>query len=107
MQIERDQYYQVATEVIWHELNHQNGLDHAKDERAAKDLPGFLTLASCYVRKAQDKWMKGDTETALHELRKLTAICVSAMIHCGVRDRKSPIEIEDEAIKKGADHGPD
>ncbi len=101
MQATRDRFYREVTEVIWHELNHQNSLPRAKDERSAQDLPGFLTLARCYVRRAEDKWVQGEEDAALHELRKLAAICVSAMIHCGVRDRKSPIQLEDEAVRVG------
>lgn len=98
MKITKAKFYEM-TEVLWHELEHQNGLDRVQDERGARDIPGFMTLADCYVRRVQAWWVIGNTDPALSELRKLTAVCVSAMIHCGVCDRARPDIADDERVK--------
>lgn len=93
--VERMQF-DLAAEAVWSELNYQNSLPRRTDDEA-KDVPGFLTLARTYVRKAEDHWAdqpgvigaegKVVVEDALKDLRKLAAIFMRAMIYNGVRAR--------------------
>lgn len=93
--ITREQFAQV-TDALWSEIAYQNNLDRRTDDEA-KDVPGFATLARRYLRKLEDSWAdnpgelqpEGNTTVtaSLHDLRKLAAIFVRAMIYCGVRSR--------------------
>src|SRR5688500_14024991 len=77
-------------------LTYQNHLPRRTDDEA-KDVPGFLTLLRRYVRTAEDHWADNPGElqpegnvqvpAALHDLRKIAAIAVRAMIYNGVRFR--------------------
>lgn len=83
----------VATEALWTEIDYQNTLPRRTDDEA-KDVPGFMTLVRRYMRHVEDDWADnpgvGDppqVESALHGLRKLTAILIRSMIYCGIRIR--------------------
>ena len=87
------QRFDMAAEAIWQELEYQDRLTRRTDDEAT-DVPGFATLARRYMRKLEDHWADqpgvGDppvVEDALHDLRKLAAIFVRAMIYNGVRTR--------------------
>ncbi|KKM14082.1 hypothetical protein LCGC14_1391330 [marine sediment metagenome] len=74
-------------QVVWDEIQYQNKLKIDYDIQA-KDLPGFLTLGRRYMARAEAAWAdKNDPTDALHELRKLAAIFVRAMVYCGVESR--------------------
>ena len=88
--------FNEACEAIWSELSYQDSLPiRTSDE--AQDVPGFLTLLRRYERKAEDAWADNpgsaqwdgqiQVEEALHALRKLSGICVRAMIYNGIRKR--------------------
>jgi len=86
----------AVMDAITDELKYQDALPRRTDDEA-KDVPGFLTLARVYMRRCEDNWannpgmMQPDgqvqVEEALHDLRKLAAIFVRAMIYNGVRRR--------------------
>lgn len=85
--------FDAAVEALWAELQYQDGLPiRTADE--AKDVPGFLSLARVYMRKAEDAWATQPATAqpdntvqvteALHGLRKIAAIAIRAMIYNGV-----------------------
>ena len=78
-----------AMQAVWGEIEHQNALSRITYDGEAKDVPGFLTLGRRYMARAEAAWAdgKGD-DAALHELRKLAAIFVRAMVYCGTRSRE-------------------
>jgi len=76
-----------AVEKVWEEVEYQNGLK-LPWAAEARDLPGFLTLGRRYMARAEAAWADNDDEAvALHELRKLAAIFVRAMVYCGAESR--------------------
>ncbi len=93
--ISREEFLE-ACEAVWTEIEYQNNLPRRTDDEA-KDVPGFLTLMRCYLRKAEDEWadnpgvMQHDgqvqVESALNRLRSLAAIAVRAMIYNGFYHR--------------------
>jgi predicted neutral ceramidase superfamily lipid hydrolase len=77
-----------VVDALVSEIDYQNHLSRRTDDEA-KDVPGFLTLLRVYLRKAEDAFaMNAGNEEALHELRKVTAIGVRAMMYCGSRRRE-------------------
>ena len=87
--------FEKACEALWEELQYQDALARRTDDEA-QNIPGFLTLARRYIRRAEDDWADSPGEgnppqvpAALHGLRKLAAIFVRAMIYNGVRRRGS------------------
>lgn len=88
--------FDEASEALWSELQYVDNLSRRTDDEA-KDVPGFLTLLRRYIRLAEDHWSDNpgttqpdgtvQVESALHDLRKLSAITLRGMIYCGVRKR--------------------
>ena len=88
MIVDEGQFYK-AMQAVWGEINHQNALPRRTYESEAKDVPGFLTLGRRYMARAEAAWADEEgNEAALHELRKLAAIFVRAMVYCGTRSRQ-------------------
>lgn len=68
----------------------------------AQDIPGFYTLLRVYLRAGEDTWSgtagaeqhdgQVQVEEALHNMRKIAAIAIRAMIYNGVRTRAEEIE---------------
>ena len=87
MQVQIAQFSR-AMQVVWEEIEYQNNLKLACNTEA-KDPPGFLTLGRRYMARAEIAWADNDDRTlALHELRKLAAIFVRAMVYCGAQSRE-------------------
>jgi hypothetical protein len=93
--ITREQFDRVV-EAVWSEIQYQNHLPRRTADEA-KDCAGFATLGRAYLRKLEDNWYSKPGEVqpegnvavtdCLHDLRKLSAIFVRAMIYCGIRSR--------------------
>lgn len=78
---------QNAIDAIKGEIEYQDRLARRTPDEAL-DVPGFLTLARRYLRRAEDAWADNTgSEESLHEVRKLAAIMVRSMVYCGVRHR--------------------
>ena len=85
---------ETVFDAIRTELKYQNELPIRTDDEA-KDVAGFATLARRYLRKLEDNWADNpgtlqpdgsiQVEKALHDLRKMAAIFVRAMVYNGVR----------------------
>lgn len=103
-----------ACDVLWGELLYQDSLKRRTDDEA-QDVPGFLTLARRYLRQAEDNWAdkpgvqqpEGGVQVAeaLHDLRKLAAIFVRAMIYNGIRSRNYPPSAPASATPEGRSDG--
>jgi hypothetical protein len=71
------------------ERDYQNALGGDRTNGTQLGVSGCLTLLSTYLRKAQDAWTDNPSDTqALHEIRKLAAICVRAMEEHGAPERR-------------------
>lgn len=83
--------FDEAVEAVWSEIEYQNALPRRTDDSEAKDVQGYATLGRVYLRRLEDAWAdeEGD-EPALQMLRKVAAIFVRGMAHCGVRKRIQP-----------------
>ena len=80
---------EVALEAIKSELRYQDNLSRRLNDEA-KDVPGFLTLLRRYLRRAEDAWADNPgTVEAQHEVRKIAAIAVRAMVYTGVKERNA------------------
>jgi hypothetical protein len=88
------------------ELEYQNkmaGTDRANEED--NGLSGQIVTLGTYADKARDAWtLSNGNETALHELRKVAAICVRALVRfgCPLRAKKCEIKSEEEKPRKGS-----
>lgn len=89
MQIKhREEELQDAQNAIRNELWYQDTLPRRTLDSEAQDVPGYLTLLRVYLREAEEAWARNPGDVlALHSLRKIAAIAVRAMVHCGVRWR--------------------
>jgi hypothetical protein len=88
--------FDLACEALWSEMEYINNLPRRTDDEA-KDVPGFLSLARVYMRRAEDTWADQpgtvaadgsvQVEDALHAVRKVAGIMVRAMVYNGIRHR--------------------
>jgi hypothetical protein len=96
--------FDEACNALWTEIGYQNALPRRTDDEA-KNPAGFATLGRRYLRKLEDDWADNPgtlnarrtiarfeepevvVESALHDLRKLSAIFLRGMIYCGIRNR--------------------
>lgn len=80
--------FDVAVEAVWAEIEYQNALPRRTEASEAKDVQGYATLGRVYLRGLENAWAEnaGD-EPALQMLRKIAAVFVRGMVHCGVRTR--------------------
>src|SRR5262249_4352448 len=88
--------FDKVVEAVWSEIQYQTDLPRRTADEA-KDCAGFATLGRAYLRKLEDNWYSKPGEhqpegnvavtDCLHDLRKLAAIFVRAMIYCGIRSR--------------------
>jgi len=82
--------FEAAMNVVWSEIEYQNNLERRTDNEA-KDVAGFLTLGRRYLRLAENDWAdNAGPDKAIHQLRKLAAIFVRAMVYCGMLKRSKP-----------------
>lgn len=88
--------FDSAVESLWSEIEYQNNLPHRTDDEAT-EVPAFCTLLRQYTNQCEVNWMNNAGElqedgqvqvaSALHGLRKISAIALRAMIYNGIKKK--------------------
>ncbi len=79
----------VVYSVIDGERDYQESLPDSRTDGANKTVGDYIVMAERYMRKAIDDWTDNPGNTqALHQLRKVAAICVRCMEEHGAPFRE-------------------
>lgn len=79
----------VVYDVIDGERDYQNALPDSRTDGADRSVGDYIVMAERYMRKAIDAWTDNPGNgPALHQLRKVAAICVRCMEEHGAPSRE-------------------
>lgn len=80
---------QKVYKIIDGERDYQDRLPPSRTDYSKKTVGDYLTMLQYYVHKAHESWVTtSGNDGALHEIRKIAAICVRCMEEHGGKERE-------------------